>query len=131
LAPPKLMPVLRLSKRLSLPQTLSDMRMPTACTNGADFSGISASEQLAISDVIHMAFVEDNEKGTEAAAATAVIAVAVSARTETEVVATFRADHPFVFLLRDKHSGAFYSSDDCRSQSETPSGLFVTMRPSR
>jgi serpin B len=100
------LPKFKLRTQLSLPQALSAMGMPTAFTTRADFSGISASERLMISDVIHQAFVEVNEKGTEAAAATAVALFPASASVEPEVIPTFRADHPFVYLLRDNRSGA-------------------------
>jgi serpin B len=55
---------------------------------------------LFISHVVHKAFVDVNEAGTEAAASTE---VAVSERAPPE--ATFRADHPFVYLIRDNRTG--------------------------
>ncbi|MDP6973039.1 MAG: serpin family protein, partial [Pseudomonadales bacterium] len=62
----------------------------------ADFSGMSSQDDLFIAAVVHQAFVDVNEKGTEAAAATDVVADAASdvAKRPTE----FRADHPFVFM---------------------------------
>jgi serpin B len=70
----------------------------------ADFSGIAAKEPLYIGAVIHKAFVAVDEKGTEAAAATAVGVRAGSApRPEEPVV--FTADHPFLFLLRHRDTG--------------------------
>jgi serpin B len=56
--------------------------------------------------VLHKAFVEVNEKGAEAAAATAVIMVKKSAAKETRpFIPDFRADRPFLFLIRDRESG--------------------------
>jgi len=68
----------------------------------ADFSGMSTQERFFLSAVVHKAFVDVNEEGTEAAAATAVEAKATSAQPEKPV--EFRADHPFVFLIRDNQT---------------------------
>jgi serpin B len=68
----------------------------------ADFSGMTTRERLFISHVIHKAFVDVNEAGTEAAASTAVVMDRLSAPPP----ATFRADRPFVYLLRDNRTGA-------------------------
>jgi serpin B len=72
---------------------------------GADFSGMSGTngKRLFISAVVHKAFVDVNEEGTEAAAATGVVVKLTSARIPGPAV--FRADHPFVFLIRDNRSG--------------------------
>lgn len=70
-------------------------------SNKADLTGISGGRELSISKVIHKSFVEVNEEGTEAAAATAAIAVFCMLTPEE----TFRADHPFIFLIRDNVTG--------------------------
>ena len=78
------------------------MGMPTAFEPGG-FTGMSEAPEartLSLSAVVHKAFVEVNEEGTEAAAATAVAAVATAARLEPPIP-TFRADRPFLFLIRD------------------------------
>ena len=68
----------------------------------ADFSGMTDQKPgLCISDVIHKAFVEVNEEGTEAAAATGVIAGVTSIGPSLPI---FKADHPFVFFIRDNTS---------------------------
>ena len=70
----------------------------------ANFSGMDGQENwLYIGAVLHKAFVDVNEEGTEAAAATAVIMMARAAVMEPP---TFRADHPFVFLIRDNGTGS-------------------------
>ncbi len=68
----------------------------------ADFSGMTGERDLFISNVFHKAFIAVDEEGTEAAAATAV----VMARTSVEMAPEFRADRPFLFMIRDKETGA-------------------------
>ncbi len=91
------MPKFEFESELNLSDTLIDMGMPIAFGAGADFSGMTGSRDLYISDVLHKAFVGVDEAGTEAAAATAVIMYESAAPEETEV----RVDHPFMFLIRD------------------------------
>jgi serpin B len=93
-------PKFSLETKYFLPETLAAMGMPTAFSGAADFSGMDGTRGLFISDVIHQAFVEVNEEGTEAAAATAVIVPKAGPTTQ------FRADHPFLFLIQDDETGA-------------------------
>jgi serpin B len=98
------LPKFRLTQSLELAKTLAAMGMPDAFGGAADFSGITGAKDFSISDVIHKAYVEVNEEGTEAAAATAVVmTLSVEMPGETPV---FRADHPFLFLIQDESSGA-------------------------
>ena len=60
---------------------------------------------LAINQVIHQAFVEVNEEGTEAAAATAVIMKETSAGPGGPTIPVFNADHPFIFIIQQKDTG--------------------------
>jgi serpin B len=99
-------PKFTLKTSYSLPDALGAMGMPTAFTRNADFSGMDGTKNLYISDVIHQAFVDVNEEGTEAAAATAVIMKMAAAPGNPEPVPVFRADHPFVFLIQDDETGA-------------------------
>jgi serpin B len=69
----------------------------------ADFSGIDGTRELLISGVFHKAFVDVNEEGTEAAAATGVMVRVTSMPPPPEI---FRADRPFLFLIREKATGA-------------------------
>ncbi len=86
----------------SLQDDLAAMGMAVAFSGDADFSGMTGKRNLFISDVVHKAFVEVNEEGTEAAAATGVI-MKLTAVMETPV---FRADRPFVFLIKDNKVGS-------------------------
>ncbi|MBD3366842.1 MAG: serpin family protein, partial [Candidatus Eisenbacteria bacterium] len=69
----------------------------------ADFSGIAGNRELFISKVLHKAFVDVNEEGSEAAAATA---VGIARTSIPEPPPVFRADRPFLFLIRDRGTGA-------------------------
>jgi serpin B len=94
------LPKFRAESEFSLGKALSIMGMPTAFTDKADFSGIAPKRGLAISEVAHKAFVDVSEQGTEAAAATG-IAMRSAAMRMPEQAVVFRADHPFLFLIRD------------------------------
>jgi serpin B len=97
------LPRFRLTSQFQLAAALKAMGMTRAFTPGeADLSGMSSEEGLSLSAVIHKAFVDVNEEGTEAAAATGVEVKSVAA---IEGPAVFRADHPFVFLIRDNRTG--------------------------
>ena len=84
---------------------LPAMGMKAAFTPEADFSGIS-NKPLRISGIIHKTFVEVNEKGTEAAAATSVEMELMSMPIEEKEPILFRVDHPFVFAIRERSTGA-------------------------
>jgi serpin B len=80
--------------------TLSNMGMPIAFSGGADFSGMDGISGLKISTVIHKAYIDVDEEGTEAAGATGIVMMPTAvAMPETPVI--FRADHPFIFLIQD------------------------------
>ena len=100
------LPKFKLGTFYSLPSVLAAMGMPAAFQAGG-FTGMSdvpEAKLLVLSEIVHKAFVEVNEEGTEAAAATVMVMMPVSARIEPPTP-TFRADHPFVFLIRDNQSG--------------------------
>jgi serpin B len=83
------------------------MGMPAAFSDRADFSGIDPQRRLAISAVVHKAFVDVAERGTEAAAATGVTMHSLAMRMPEQPV-VFRADHPFLFLIRDTGTGVAF-----------------------
>ena len=99
-------PKFKMDLQLELSTTLSQMGMPLAFSpESADFSGMTGKRDLFISKVIHQAFVKVDEKGTEAAAATAVVMSMGSAPHHVEPK-IFNADHPFVFLIKDNTTGS-------------------------
>jgi serpin B len=95
------LPRFKLDCRLDLAGTLAAMGMRTAFGAQADFSAMSARRDLFISGVVHQAFVEVNEEGTEAAAATGVTMRATSFSPTRQL----RVDHPFIFLIRENQTG--------------------------
>jgi serpin B len=100
------LPKFKLDSGFSLKNALSTLGMTDAFDGTrADFSGMDGEKDLFISAVMHKAFVDVNEKGTEAAAATAVTMLGMS-RGEPEESVTFKADHPFLFLIRHNETGA-------------------------
>jgi len=87
----------------NLGDTLGTMGMSTAFSDTADFSGITTDAQLFITDVVHQANITLDEKGTEAAAATAVVMAGTAAPVENSEVIL---DRPFTFWLRHVTTGA-------------------------
>jgi serpin B len=100
-------PKFEMTTEMSMKDTLSRMGMTVAFSPDADFSGIEASK-LSLQAVIHKAFVEVNEKGTEAAAATAVEMTFTASPSQNiqPPLPEFTADRPFMYLIRDRHTGA-------------------------
>jgi len=94
-------PKLNMTSQFSLADVLKSMGMQDAFSGRADFSGINGQKNLFISAVIHKAYVDINEEGTEAAAATAVTMKLTSIAAPSPL---FRADHPFLFLICDNNS---------------------------
>ncbi len=97
-------PKFKFETKCFMAQDLKEMGVLTAFGGGADFSGMTGTRDLFISEVIHQAFVDVNEEGTEAAAATAVI-MRTSMVREPEPVKVFKADHPFIFIIQDRETG--------------------------
>jgi serpin B len=99
------LPKFKMTSSFELADVLAKMGMPTLFQAGkANLSGIVASNDLFITKVVHKAYVDVNEEGTEAAAATAVVGVRMAARIPD--MSVFRADHPFVFAIRDNKTGS-------------------------
>jgi serpin B len=101
-------PRFKITRQFELSSTLEALGMTQAFQPGiADFSGITGDKSFSISAAIHKAYIDVDEEGTEAAAATAVMMVGAAMRQgPPPPPITFRADHPFLFLIRDNSSGA-------------------------
>ncbi|MBU0469029.1 MAG: serpin family protein [Candidatus Omnitrophica bacterium] len=97
------LPKFKLESKFELKDNLSSMGMPDAFSSNSDFSGIDGTDLLYISKIIHKAFVDVDEKGTEAAAATAVVMTLRSMAAATPI---FLADHPFMFLIKESKTGS-------------------------
>ena len=100
------LPRFTMTTQFELSKELKALGMTDAFSEAADFSGIfaSAANKLAISAVIHKAFIDVNEEGTEAAAATAVMMAGSAFRPGQPI--QFRADHPFLFMIRHEPTGS-------------------------
>jgi serpin B len=99
------LPTFKVTSEFTLGDTLAAMGMPDAFLyREADFSGMDGAQDLYISKVVHQAYVDVDEEGTEAAAATGVVMTRALAMPAQQPV-VFRADHPFLFLIRDNETG--------------------------
>jgi serpin B len=96
------LPKFLISSRVSLKEALAKLGVRLAFEEVADFSGVNGkSNDLFLADVIHAATIDLNEKGIEAAAALEYLVPDAFG----DVPVSFHADHPFVFLVRDRRSG--------------------------
>jgi len=93
------MPKFSFSSGFSLRETLLRLGMPRAFSTAADFSGMDGTRDLWLNEVYHKAFIKVDEWGTEAAAASAVVG-------SWSLPYELRIDHPFIFLIRDRETGA-------------------------
>ena len=99
------LPKFKFTSGFNLRNVLQSMGMALIFSDGADFSRMSSQDPLTIGAVIHQAYVEVNEVGTEAAAATAISMIVGSAPPGFDPPPVeFRADHPFLFLVRDNRT---------------------------
>lgn len=96
------LPKFEFDTKYFMKDTLAAMGMPTAFSRNADFSGMTGMQDLFIDFVIHQAYIKVDEKGTEAAAATAV-GMKLTAVMPDNI---FNADHPFIFVIQEKENGS-------------------------
>jgi serpin B len=100
------LPKFTINSGFGLGATLAKMGMPTAFTKAADFSGMDGQNDLHIDSVIHKAFINVNEDGTEAAAATGVTMTTTAIEEYPPSPAIFDADHPFDYMIVDNKTGS-------------------------
>ena len=96
------LPKFKMTAKFELSRIMAALGMKDAFSRASDFSGMDGQQDLYIDKILHKAFVDVNEEGTEAAAATAVV---MGIKAVMHPV-TFRADHPFLFLIREKNAGS-------------------------
>jgi len=97
------MPRFEFTRSISLTGVLSSLGMESAFNSSADFSGITGNTDLFISEILHKAYVKVDEKGTEAAAATAVV---MSLQAMPEPPIEMNINSPFIFLIMDRGTGS-------------------------
>ncbi|HEX7320958.1 MAG TPA: serpin family protein [bacterium] len=94
-------PKFKFDAKYYMNEFLKKMGMRSSFGEHADFSGMDGTQMLYIENVIHQAFVEVNEEGTEAAAATEVTMDYIS----DEIFEEFNANHPFIFAIQERNTG--------------------------
>src|SRR5215510_14542598 len=99
------LPRFRIDAGFMLKDTLESLGVRTAFTPAADFSGITDDEPLHVSAVVHKAWIDVGEEGTEAAAATAVVIAALALVRKPPPDVTLVFDRPFLFAIADTDSG--------------------------
>ncbi|MCK5458784.1 MAG: hypothetical protein KAI20_02745, partial [Thermoplasmatales archaeon] len=98
------LPKFKVETSYNLNNYLIALGMNIPFTSAADFSGITGAKDLFISNVVHKAFIDVNEEGTEAAAATGVVMELTMNGDESSRV-VFDCNHPFMYLIQHKQTG--------------------------
>ena len=99
------LPRFKVTSGFALRPVLAALGMPLAFTDEADFSGITTAQRLRIDEVVHQAYIDVNEAGTEAAAATAVVMTAAARLVQPELPVEMIVDRPFRFAITDLRGG--------------------------
>jgi len=96
------LPKFKFNTNYQMKKDLQEMGMNEAFSNQADFSKMDEKNEVKIGEIYHQAFIEVNEKGTEAAASTVVVMIR---KTSLERNPIINANHPFAFYIQDNVSG--------------------------
>lgn len=100
------LPRFKLESDFNLQKTLAKMGMPNAFGTEADLSGLDGERDLFVSSLFHKAWGKINEEGTEAVGATFACVAGCLELARPVPPPVFRADHPFIFFIRENHSGS-------------------------
>uniref|UniRef100_A0A0N5CH49 SERPIN domain-containing protein n=1 Tax=Strongyloides papillosus TaxID=174720 RepID=A0A0N5CH49_STREA len=101
------MPKFKVESSYSMKKVLTKMGLVTPFNENANFTGMTSTDKIKIDDVIHKVFVDVNEEGTEAAAATAIFMVGYSAPVSKNDEIIVKADHPFLYIILDNEKILF------------------------
>ncbi len=99
------LPSFKVRSSFDLEKTMSAMGMPLAFSNLADFSRMTGMKDLKIDKIIHQAYIDVNEEGTEAAASTAVVIIRKSAVVGDQPT-VFRANRPFFYFIKENRNNS-------------------------
>ncbi len=99
------LPKFKTKYKNDMAKTLYNAGIKRAFSNRADFTGMTCKKELQIDKVIHQTFINVDETGTEAAAATAVIMRKITSVNPADKV-IFNANHPFVYLIKENKTGS-------------------------
>ena len=99
------LPKFKLEETYNMIPTMKKLGIQDAFTPNADFSGMDGRKDLYIGSITHKTYVNVDEEGTEAAAATKIGMMEMSARAPSRPI-VFKADHPFMFVIQEKSTGA-------------------------
>lgn len=103
-----MLPKFKTTLELKLKPILQELGLRQAFTPFADFSGITSDEKLFIDKVIHKAFIEVGELGTEAVASAASVTRCCASFFSQEPKEVFKTDHPFLFFIRSIKTDLIY-----------------------
>ncbi|KFQ26811.1 Ovalbumin, partial [Merops nubicus] len=103
------LPRMKIEEKYNLTSVLMALGLTDLFSSSANLSGISSAESLKMSEAVHEAFVEIYEAGSE------VVASAEAGMDATSVSEEFRADHPFLFLIKDNTSNSILFFGRCFS----------------
>ncbi|MDF1551068.1 MAG: serpin family protein, partial [Bacteroidales bacterium] len=98
-------PKFKLSVNYELSDVMKNLGMKSAFSREADFSGITGSKDLIVSNILHQSVIDVSEKGTEASSTTAVISMR-STVVNKDIPIIFKADRPFLFIIKENITNA-------------------------